>query len=912
MPFYSKMRVPQLTGSYGLTSGKINDQGAAIATGSISSAGLDEILGHLASSIKRIHGGDSFSETLAGVFEQQIVVSGNVLPGSDNSHDLGGSTQAWKDLYLEGNMFFSDAAEIDVAAGDLVVDVAGDITLDADGDQISLKFGGAAGQIDFSQANTGDGIIRQMVDVKDLVIQQFDGNEVARFTDDRKLKLFDDGDEYLSSDGTDLTLGAGADINLTAATDINIPANVGLKFGDDGEGIEGNGTKLTIASSDDLDLTVTDVVLTAQTTKIEWGGSGSGEHIVGAGTNELTIAAGADINLTAASGDVNIPSDIGLTFGNDGEKIEGDGTDLSIASSNNLSVVAANKMTIDAQGTDSGDGVEITLGADDANVKFIVQNNSAADALVVDGLLDVTVGRNLTVVGNLDVNGTTTTVDTTNLTIEDSIIALGVSGSGGYSASGDRGIIFPRGAAGSKTAGFYFDGSDFNLGMSLTGPTSGSFASIAAAEYSSLKAGALKAGADSSYDLGESNAAYRKLYVDAIDLNGQGDISLGGTGRIDFDADDDTSIRASADDVMVFEAGAADVMTLTVNGLQIEDDKGLVFGSNQDAIIQYDENGNDVVEITGAAWRFADDQIVGFGNAGDVTFEYDEDGDDVLQIASANGHVRIGHGADTQLQFRDSAVYINSDTDGHLQARADSQISLNINGTDELVLIGSTATFGTNLRIPDAGLIGNASVADVIALAADGVVTFKDDLVTKDGGTFGNATNADLLTLAAAAVTVKSNSDFNVAKTAGLQLGGVAVSSTAAEINLLDGDTSTGVSIAIADADGIFVNDAGTSKLQPMSDVVTYIQKELTQKQQVLITGLTSAGDDVDLGFSADADWTNALEQQKELYLNGQLLCFGADASANKDYYPGGSAGRVKFEFDLAQGDVIQAILRAG
>ena len=53
------------------------------------------------------------------------------------------------------------------------------------------------------------------------------------------------------------------------------------------------------------------------------------------GTITSTALAGAtDLNLSAATnGDINIPANIGLTFGNDGEKIEGDGTDLTIASS---------------------------------------------------------------------------------------------------------------------------------------------------------------------------------------------------------------------------------------------------------------------------------------------------------------------------------------------------------------------------------------------------------------------------------------------------------------------------------------------------------------------------------------------------------------------------------------------------
>ena len=63
------------------------------------------------------------------------------------------------------------------------------------------------------------------------------------------------------------------------------------------------------------------------------------ESISSDGT-DLILAAGADINLTATT-DINIPANVGLTFGNDAEKIEGDGTDLTIAGNNiNLTAVA--------------------------------------------------------------------------------------------------------------------------------------------------------------------------------------------------------------------------------------------------------------------------------------------------------------------------------------------------------------------------------------------------------------------------------------------------------------------------------------------------------------------------------------------------------------------------------------------
>jgi hypothetical protein len=97
-----------------------------------------------------------------------------------------------------------------------------------------------------------------------------------------------------------------------------------------------------------------------------------------------TLTASSDINLTATA-DVNIPANVGLTFGDDGEKIEGDGTNLTISSSGALTITATNATTI--------------------------TNNAE-------------VGGNLTVSGNLTVNGTETILDTQNLAIEDSIIAV--------------------------------------------------------------------------------------------------------------------------------------------------------------------------------------------------------------------------------------------------------------------------------------------------------------------------------------------------------------------------------------------------------------------------------------------------------------------------------------------------------
>jgi hypothetical protein len=73
-----------------------------------------------------------------------------------------------------------------------------------------------------------------------------------------------------------------------------------------------------------------------------------GEKIEGNGT-DLTINSSNDLHLTATT-DINVPANVGMTFGDDGEKIEGNGTLLTISSSQNLVLDAANDLKLDSGG----------------------------------------------------------------------------------------------------------------------------------------------------------------------------------------------------------------------------------------------------------------------------------------------------------------------------------------------------------------------------------------------------------------------------------------------------------------------------------------------------------------------------------------------------------------------------------
>src|SRR5210317_1137579 len=90
--------------------------------------------------------------------------------------------------------------------------------------------------------------------------------------------------------------------------------------------------------------------------------SGTGAITVTADATEVanfavaatTITATGDINLTAGA-DVKIPNDIGVLFGTGGEKIESDGTDLTVTSTGALNLTVTGLTTVSGELIVTGD-----------------------------------------------------------------------------------------------------------------------------------------------------------------------------------------------------------------------------------------------------------------------------------------------------------------------------------------------------------------------------------------------------------------------------------------------------------------------------------------------------------------------------------------------------------------------------
>jgi len=101
--------------------------------------------------------------------------------------------------------------------------------------------------------------------------------------------------------------------------------------------------------------------------------------------------------------------------------------------------------------------------------------------------------------------------------------------------------------------------------------------------------------------------------------------------------------------------------------------------------------------------------------------------------------------------------------------------------------------------VADAGAVAGATSIDGSGDLTMGTITMTGFSVDADGdtalkslavdnsSTIGCDADTDIMTLANQSLALANDVDFNVAKTGGLQLGGVAVTSTAAELNLLDG-----------------------------------------------------------------------------------------------------------------------------
>jgi hypothetical protein len=173
---------------------------------------------------------------------------------------------------------------------------------------------------------------------------------------------------------------------------------------------------------------------------------------------------------------------------------------------------------------------------------------------------------------------------------------------------------------------------------------------------------------------------------------------------------------------------------------------------------------------------------------------------------------------------------------------------------------GLAAGFGTQFTVSNAGvMVAGASTlgaTSVVSLDANsggiteaGAIAGATDVDGSGDLTMGTITMPGFEVDADGDTSVKSLSGSGVIEGLSLKLDSVAVTSTAAELNLMDGGTARGTN-AIANGDGIVTNDDGTMRQTTVQTFQTYFDANSVGGANIVTVGALNAGS-ITSGFSS-------------------------------------------------------------
>jgi hypothetical protein len=186
-------------------------------------------------------------------------------------------------------------------------------------------------------------------------------------------------------------------------------------------------------------------------------------------------------------------------------------------------------------------------------------------------------------------------------------------------------------------------------------------------------------------------------------------------------------------------------------------------------------------------------------------------------------------------------------------------------------LLGNTLTFGAGTAGTDITITFDGETSDGVLkwMEDEDYFEFSDDILIasteklqfRDTAIYINSSTDGQLDLVAdteiqiAATTVDLNGNLDVSGS--LTLGGTSLTSTFAELNIIDGDTSA-TGTTLADADRVVVNDEGTMKQVALTDFETYFESALDTLSNVTTVGALNSGS-ITSGFGAIDNGSSAI-----------------------------------------------------
>ena len=318
-------------------------------------------------------------------------VDSSIVPSVDTTYDLGTSDLRWNDLYLAGNSVFLGGITLSQGSGGLSVTV------------------GDSGTLTNISGNRG---LYNSIEAGSI---QIDTNVITTIDSDADIEI--------------RTSGAGT-IELQDSTNITGSATISSTLDVDGQA--------TIASLNVEDLTDNRIVIAGTTGEIE-----DDANFTFDGTT-FNIGATGEFTVAVASGNTQVKGTL---------DVDGQTTVASL----NVEDLTADRITFTTTNGEIKDSANLTF--DDSTLALTgdadITGSLDVDDIKIDGttissttggiIIDpdtTTDGGTVTIAGNLTVSGTTTTVDSTVVTIDDPVFTLGGDTAPTVNDAKDRGIEF--------------------------------------------------------------------------------------------------------------------------------------------------------------------------------------------------------------------------------------------------------------------------------------------------------------------------------------------------------------------------------------------------------------------------------------------------------------------------------------
>ena len=724
-----------------------------------------------------------------------------------------------------------DGTEIDLSSGDLTVDVAGDIILDADGGNVTFKDGGTS-ILDIANSSTDVELTVSTAD-KNFAIKGTDGSSAITALDiDMALagKATFSGDVVVTGDltvsGDDITMGTNTAGNLLIAdgTNFNSIAVGGL-------------SEISTVANDDVFLAVDT--------------SGGGLKKI----TRSTIVSGLAVSGAAIS---NVVEDTTPQLGG---SLDVNGEDIVSVSNGNITLTPNGTGVVRVDGSNGIDmqsgAISIKNSGAESYIRFYCESSNAHYTQLQAAPHSAYSG-NVTVVLPASADtlvGRATTDTLTNKTLTTPVIAE-IDNSSDITLDAGADIILDA-----DGANIIFKDGGTSI-LDIANNSSDVEFTVSVADKNFAIKGTDGSSAITALDI-DMALAGKATFNGAVVVGG--DLTVNGTTTTV------NSTTVTIDDP-IFTLGGD-----TAPGSDDNKDRGIEFRYHNGSAAKvgffgYDDSASKFTFIADAS----NSSEVFSGSAGDVAFgaisatSLDADGGvtvdnitiDGTEIDLSSGDLTVDVAGDiildadgANITFKDGGTSVldisNSSTDAVLTVSTQDK-DLIIKGDDGGSAI-TAATFdmsdaGTlvlnhDIRIADGGQIGSASDADAIAIASNGVVTFTqapvfpdgsiaiddldidggtdigadlvdaDEIIVDDGG--GGTNRRSDLTRVKKYIYSAMSGDATASDAGALTIANDAIESGMLNDNIISGQTA--LTSGLATTDELLISDGGTIKRMDVS-----------------------------------------------------------------------------------------------